>query len=75
MSVRIDDVNGPRGGIDQRCVIKVTLIELPAVIIEASSDSLQGAMDDALARVDRVVKQAVQRRRAKPLRGRQTVKR
>lgn len=70
VSVRIEDVNGPRGGIDQRCTIKVTLADLPSVIIEANSDSLQAAMDDALARLERAVKQALQRRRARPLRAR-----
>lgn len=71
VSVRIVDVNGPRGGIDQHCVIKVILVELPTVLVEASSATVQEAMDAALARVERAVKHALERRRAKPLRGRQ----
>lgn len=74
VSVRIDDINGPRGGIDQHCVIKVILIELPTVVVESNSATLQEAMDLALAKVERAVKQALQKRRAKPLRGREAVR-
>jgi ribosome-associated translation inhibitor RaiA len=67
-SVRIEDVNGPRGGVDKRCRIKVVLSALPSVVVEEKDRSLQAAMDGALARVERVVRQAVARRRAKPRR-------
>jgi ribosome-associated translation inhibitor RaiA len=69
-SVRIDDVNGPRGGVDKRCRIKVVLSALPSVVVERQDVSLQAAMDGALARVERAVRQAVTRRRTKPRRSR-----
>jgi hypothetical protein len=40
VSVRITDVNGPRGGIDKVCRIKVVLSGLPSVVIEQQHASL-----------------------------------
>ncbi len=67
-SVRVEDMNGPRGGVDNRCVIKVVLNGLPSVIVDERHHALQAAMDQALDRVERAVRQALQRQRKKPLR-------
>lgn len=69
-SVRVGDVNGPKGGIDKRCLIKVVLSALPSVVVEERHESLQAAVDRALARTERSVRQAVERRREKSLRPR-----
>jgi len=70
VSVRVDDVSGPRGGVDKRCRIKVVLSSLPSILVQAQHDSVQAAMDRALAGTERAVRQAVQRRRMRPLRPR-----
>lgn len=62
-SVRVDDVNGPRGGTDKRCQIKVVLSGLPSVVVEEQHESVQAAMDRALARTERAVRRTLQRRR------------
>jgi CBS domain-containing protein len=67
VTVRVDDVNGPRGGIDQLCRIKVVLSGLPSVVFEAQDASLDIAIGKALAGTERAVRRTVQRRRMKPI--------
>lgn len=65
VSVRIRDVNGPRGGVDKACAIKVVLSGMPSVLVQQQHASLQAAMDSALRRVESAVRRSVQRRRAR----------
>ena len=41
ISVRVTDMNGPRGGVDQVCNVKVVLSGLPSVVIERRHAALQ----------------------------------
>jgi ribosome-associated translation inhibitor RaiA len=66
--VRIDDVNGPRGGVDKSCRIKVVLSGLPSVVVEEQHESLHAAFDRALDRVQRTVRETLRRRRVEPRR-------
>jgi len=68
VSVRTEDLNGPRGGVDQVCRIKVVLSGLPTVVFEHRDASLNAAIDGALAGVERAVRRTMQRKRTKPLR-------
>jgi len=61
-SVRLEDVNGPRGGIDKRCQVKIVLRGLHSVYVDERDSSVQAAMDRALGRANRAVRQALQRR-------------
>jgi hypothetical protein len=67
-SVRVEDVNGPRGGVDKCCRIKVVLRALPSVVVEEQNESLHAAFDGALDRVQHAVRQALKRRRVEPRR-------
>jgi CBS domain-containing protein len=71
-SVRLSDVNGPKGGLDHRCVIKVVLSGLPSVVVDRTDSVLARAVDGAIAAAGQAVRRGVQRRRLKPLRGRTT---
>lgn len=68
VSVRMEDANGPRGGVDQLCRIKVVLRGLPSVVFECRDAALNAAVDGALSGVERAVRRTLQRRRMKPLR-------
>jgi ribosome-associated translation inhibitor RaiA len=70
VSVRVTDVNGPRGGVDQVCRIRVVLSGLPSVVIERRHLALHAAVDIALRATERAVRRSVGRRRMKPLHGR-----
>ena len=67
VSVRVKDVNGPRGGIDHVCRIKVVLSGLPSVVYEAKDESLDAAIGSALVGTERAVRRSLKRRRMKPI--------
>ena len=67
ISVRVKDLNGPRGGIDHVCRIKVVLSGLPSVVYEAKAESLDAAIGSALAGTERAVRRSLKRRRMKPI--------
>lgn len=68
VSVRLEDVNGPRGGVDQMCRIKVVLSRLPSIVVEQRHAMLRAAIDRALLSAERAVRRGLQRRRMKPIR-------
>jgi CBS-domain-containing membrane protein/ribosome-associated translation inhibitor RaiA len=68
VSVRVDDVNGPRGGNDKSCRIKVVLRGLPSIYVENQAPMFGPAFDGALADVERAVRKALKRRRSRPSR-------
>jgi ribosome-associated translation inhibitor RaiA len=70
VSVRVTDLNGPRGGIDQVCSIKVVLNGLPSVVVTRRHASVQAAIDAALHAMEQAVRGIVGSRRMKPLRSR-----
>jgi len=72
VTVRLSDVNGPRGGRDQVCQIKVVMSGLPSVVVEERDSSFQRAVDRAINSTTLTVRRSVQRRRLKPLRGRRS---
>lgn len=67
VTVRVEDVNGPRGGVDTSCRIKVVLSGLPSVTVETRGVTLADTVNRALAGAERAVRRNVQRRRTKPL--------
>jgi putative sigma-54 modulation protein len=75
VSLRTEDVNGPRGGIDRVCRVKVVLRGLPTVVIEKRDAALNAAVALALDGVERAVRRRLQRRRMKPLRRTSVAKR
>ena len=55
VTVRLVDVNGPRGGIDKRCRIQATLNGLGELVIEDTQTNLYLAIDRAADRAGRNV--------------------
>lgn len=72
VSVRFRDVNGPRGGVDQLCRIKVVLAGLPSIVAEENASTARGAFDRAAPVAERAVRRTVDRL---PKRGGRTGKR
>jgi len=63
VTVRLFDVNGPRGGTDKWCRISVGLPATATVVVEDGDSDLYAAIDRAAERVGRMVGRRVQRRR------------
>jgi len=64
ITVRLSDVNGPRGGDDKRCLIEARLKHAPAVVIEDVEADLYVAIDRAAERAGRTLARRLARQRA-----------
>lgn len=63
LTVRLSDINGPRGGDDKRCLIEVRLKHAPAVVIEDIEADLYVAIDRAAERAGRTLARRLARQR------------
>jgi ribosomal subunit interface protein len=55
VQVRLSDLNGPRGGIDKRCLVKVCMEGLTDVVVEDVQPDMYHAIDRAADRAARTV--------------------
>jgi ribosomal subunit interface protein len=63
--VRLRDVNGKRGGVDQVCSIEVGLARLRPIVAESTQRTLRLAVDEACERLERALLRALAGRREK----------
>jgi ribosomal subunit interface protein len=63
ITVRLFDINGPRGGEDKRCRIQVAFRATQDVVIEDTEADLYAAIDRAADRAERAVGHRLERMR------------
>jgi ribosomal subunit interface protein len=63
ITMRLSDINGPRGGIDKLCNIKVILNTYPDVIIKDVESDMYAAINRAADRAGRNVQRKIRRQR------------
>lgn len=66
VTVRLTDVNGPRGGVDKRCRMLLTMSGHAPLVVEAWDQDPYAAVTQATARLDEQVARAVTRKRRRP---------
>ena len=74
-TVRLDDVNGPKGGIDKTCRIKVVMSRHDSVVVTAYGHDVRAVCDDAMNRIERAVRKARESARAPSAAARRQVRR
>lgn len=63
VSITLDDVNGPRGGIDKCCRVVVTLGRGDGICADATDAELAEAVGEAAERAARSIQRKLERRR------------
>jgi ribosome-associated translation inhibitor RaiA len=69
ISVRFEDLNGPKGGPDSRCAVKVALSRHESVVVEVVEADYRQAFDHAMDATERAVRRTLERVRDKARRG------
>jgi putative sigma-54 modulation protein len=64
VTVRINDQNGPKGGVDKRCQILLTLPGLPAIVVNEKAADVAAAVDQAAHRAAMAVNRVQARTKA-----------
>ncbi len=67
VTIRVGDVNGPRGGVDKRCriVVKLRASGSSPIAVDDNDEDLHAAVARASSRAGRTVARAVERKRCK----------
>jgi ribosomal subunit interface protein len=63
VTVRLSDINGPRGGEDKRCLIQIPLAGRADIVIDELDSDLYVAIDKAIDRIERVLAKQIERAR------------
>lgn len=61
--VVLQDVNGPRGGVDQRCQLQIELAHLPRLVVVETSDDIHVAIAGAIDRAVQTMGRQMDRQR------------
>lgn len=61
VSVRFVDINGPKGGIDTECRVKVVLTGMPSVLAESREVDVRTALDKVGHVIERSVRRALEK--------------
>ena len=61
ITVRLSDVNGPRGGVDKRCKVTIVLPRLNEIVIDDVQSDLYVAIFRAIDRASRTVNRRLNR--------------
>jgi putative sigma-54 modulation protein len=59
----VTDVNGPKGGKDMLCKIRLKIAGIPSILIQEKNESLWNAIDGAIRRTKQTLKRKIGRSR------------
>ncbi len=68
VTIRITDTNGPKGGIDMRCVVLMKLMSVGELVVHGEGENVFSALNQCLSRADRAISRSLERRRNTPIR-------
>lgn len=68
VTVRITDINGPKGGIDTRCVVSVKMASVGEVVVQDEGENIFSTLNYCLSRAERTISRRLERRRETPIR-------
>jgi putative sigma-54 modulation protein len=63
INVTLADVNGPRGGVDKVCRVRIVGPQLGLIVVEETANEVPAALDGAVGRVARTAARTLERRR------------
>ncbi len=73
VTVHLDDVNGPKGGIDKRCLAEAHLIRSGHIVADVMAGDIRTAVDLAADKLSQQIRKEIDRRRETRRHGRPSV--
>ena len=59
VKIRITDINGPKGGVDKRCVVSVKLASSGEVVVQGEGENIFSALNYSLSRAGRLINRSL----------------